>query len=265
MQLLTEFQMKKVDFMYSNLEFILPLPMQVLSNQSEAPSSVLERTTIVSSKNRSTNRYCSGKSPVRKSEKTKRQKRLEILDDSDLFDTELNYSAEFITLPSDSPASCTEVNEEESKLLMNKEGKEMQTKTSANGKSSALVSQCLNSLTEFVETMSFLDCCVNTNTKEPLEFSTDEGFNWTNGKIKNGLCDDFSIENTDWWSSQSCSEIMAAIEALSFNKCSVSISQNLESSLSTSKTPENDKLEGLTLCISNTRNCVSFSQSADSG
>lgn len=265
MQLLTEFQMKKVDFIYSNLELILPLPVQVLSNQSEASNSILQRTTIVSSKNRSTNSYCSGKSsPGKKSKKTKNQKRLDILDDSDLFDTGLNYSAEFITLPSDSPMSCAEVNKEESKLLMNKEEKEIKTKTSANEKKSALVLQCLNSLTEFVENMSFLDCCVNTNTEEPLEFSKDEGFNWTNGKIKNGLCDEFSIENTDWWSSQSCSEIKAAIEALSFNKCSVNISQNLESSLSTSKTPESDQLEGLTLHISNTRNYVSFSQSTDS-
>ncbi|NXE75139.1 ATAD5 protein, partial [Cochlearius cochlearius] len=258
MQLLTEFQMKKVDFIYSNLELILPLPVQVLSNQSEASNSILERTTIVSSKTRSTNSYCPGK----KSKKTKNQKRLDILEDSDLFDAELNYSAEFITFPSDSPKSHAEVNKEESKLIMNKEEKEI--KTSANKKRSALVFQCLNSLTEFGENMSFLDCCVNTNTKEPLEFSKDEGFNWTNGKIKNGLCDEFSIENTDWWSSQSCSEIKAAIEALSFNKCSVNISQNLESSLSTSKTPESNQLEGLTLCISNTRNYVSFSQSADS-
>ncbi|NXN64110.1 ATAD5 protein, partial [Himantopus himantopus] len=258
-QLLTEFQMKKVDFIYSNLELILPLPVQVLSNQSEASNFILERTT---SKNRSTNNYCSGKSGSgKKSKKTKNQKRLDILDDSDLFDTGLNYSAEFITLPSDSPTSCAEVNKEESKLLMNKEEK---PKTSANEKRSALVFQCLNSLSEFVENMSFLDCCVNTNTKEPLEFSKDEGFNWTNGKIKNGLCDEFSIENTDWWSAQSCSEIKAAIEALSFNKCSVNISQNLESSLSTSKIPESDQLEGLTLPISNSRNNVSFSQSADS-
>ncbi|NXY78686.1 ATAD5 protein, partial [Glareola pratincola] len=265
-QLLTEFQMKKVDFIYSNLELLLPLPVQVLSNQSEASNSILERTTIVSSKNRSTNNYCSGKgSSAKKSKKTKNQKRLDVLDDSDLFDTGLNYSAEFVTLPSDSPTSCAEVNkEEESKLLMNKEEKGMKTTTSANKKSSDLVFQCLNSLTEFVENMSFLDCCINTNTKEPLEFSEQEGFNWMNGKIKNGLSDEFSIENTDWWSSQSCSEIKAAIEALSFNKCSVSISQNLESSLSTSKTPESDQLEGLTLHISNTRNCVSFSQSADS-
>nr|XP_009936721.1 PREDICTED: ATPase family AAA domain-containing protein 5 [Opisthocomus hoazin] len=263
MQLLTEFQMKKKDFIYSNLEQLLPLPLQVLSNQSEASNCILERTTVVSSKNRSTNTYCSEKSsPGKKSKKTKK-KRLDVLDDSDLFDTGLNYSAEFITLPSDSPTSCAEVNKKEPKL-MNKEEKEIKTKTSANKKRSALVFECLNSLTEFVENMSFLDCCVNTNIEEPLEFSKDEGFNWTNGKIKNGLCDEFSIENTDWWSSQSCSEIKATIEALSFNKCSVNISKNLESSLSTSETPENDQLQGLSLHISNTRNSVSFSQSADS-
>ncbi|NWH79391.1 ATAD5 protein, partial [Piaya cayana] len=258
MQLLTEFQMKKVDFIYSNLEFILPLPVQVLPNQSEGSNSTLARTAIAPLKNRST--HSSGK----KSKKTKNQKRLEILDDSDLFDTGLNYSSEFLTLPSDSPTSDAEVSKEASKLLMNKERKDSKTKTSGNEQRPALVAQCLKSLTEFMENMSFLDCCVNTDTKESLEFSRDEGFNWINGKIKYGLCDEFSIESTDWWSSQSCSEIKAAIEALSFNKCSVSISRNLESSVSTSRTPESAQLEGLTLRISNTRNYVSFSQSADS-
>ncbi|NWH35230.1 ATAD5 protein, partial [Chloropsis hardwickii] len=265
MQLLTEFQMKHVDFVYSNLELILPLPVQVLSNQSEASKSILERTTIVSSKDRSTKSSCSRKSsPGKRSKKTKAQKRLEILDDSDLFDSKLNYSAEFITLPPDSPKSCAEMNKKESKSLVHKEQKEVKSKTSANEKRSAVVFQCLNSLTEFVENMSFLDCCVNTNTREPLEFSKNEEFHWTNAKIRNGLCDEFSIENTDWWSSQSCSEIKAAIEALSFTKSSVNISQNLESFLTTSKTPESDQLKGLTLPVSNTRNCISFSQAADS-
>ncbi|NWX63422.1 ATAD5 protein, partial [Promerops cafer] len=265
MQLLTEFQMKHVDFLYSNLELIFPLPVQVLSNQSEASKSILERTTIVSSKDRSTKSSCSRKcSPGKRSKKTEAQKRLEILDDSDLFDSELNYSAEFITLPSDSPKSCAEMNKKESKLLVHKEQKEVKTKTSANEGRSGVVFQCLNSLTEFVENMSFLDCCVNTKTREPLEFSKSEEFHWTNAKIRNGLCDEFSIENTDWWSSQSCSEIKAAIEALSFTKSSVNISQNLESFLTTSKTPESDQLRGLTLPVSNTRNCISFSQAADS-
>ncbi|XP_063265777.1 ATPase family AAA domain-containing protein 5 [Prinia subflava] len=261
MQLLTEFQMKHVDFVYSNLELILPLPVQVLSSQSEASKSILERTTVVSSKDRSTKSSCSGKS---RSKKAKAQKRLEILDDSDLFDSELNYSAEFITLPSDSPKSCAEMNKKQSKLLVHKEQKEVKTKTSANEERSAVVFQCLNSLTEFVENMSFLDCCVNTNTREPLEFSKSEEFHWTNAKIRNGLCDEFSIENTDWWSSQSCSEIKAAIEALSFTKSSVNISQNLESFSSISKTPESEELKGLTVPVSNTRNCISFSQAANS-
>lgn len=260
MQLLTEFQMKHVDFVYSNLELILPLPVQVLSNQS-----ILERTTIVSSKNRSTKSSCSGKSsPGKRPKKTKTQKRLEILDDSDLFDSELNYSAEFITLPSDSPDSCAKINKKESQLLVHKGKKEVKTKTLANEKRSAVDFQCLNSLTDFVQNMSFLDCCVNTNTREQLEFSKSEEFHWTNAKIRNGLCDEFSIENTDWWTYQSCSEIKAAIEALSFTKSSVNISQNLESFLGTSKTPESDQLKGLTLPVSNTRNCISFSQSADS-
>ncbi|NXU51389.1 ATAD5 protein, partial [Turnix velox] len=254
-QLLTEFQMKSVDFIHSNLELILPLPVQVLSNQSEA--SMLERTTVVSSKNRSTTKSSSGKKP----KKAKNQKKLEVLDDSDLFDSGLNYSSEFLTLPSDS--SCVEVNKQESKLLVNKE-KEIKTKSSAKGRSSELVFQCLSALSEFVEDMSFLDCCVNSTTQAPLEFTAEEGFHWTNGKIRNGLSDEFSIENTDWWSSHSCSEIKATIEALSFSKCSLSISQNLESSLCATKTPESQQLEGLTLQIPNGRDGLSFRQLADS-
>ncbi|XP_064006605.1 ATPase family AAA domain-containing protein 5 isoform X2 [Pogoniulus pusillus] len=259
MQLLTEFQLKKVDFMYNNLELLLPLPVQVLSNQSEASSSIPEKTAVVSSKSRPTNSCCSRKSTLgKKSKKSKNQKRLQILDDSDLFDAGLNYSAEFLTLPSDT--SYAEVSTEKSEL-MNKEEKDIKTETSANEQRSTLDFQCLSSLAEFVENMSFLDCCVNT--REPLEFCRDEGFSWTNGKIKTGLCDEFSIENTDWWGSQSCSEIQAAIEALSFNKCSLNISQHLESSLSTSRTPKSDQLEGPALHVSHTRDCVSFSQSAD--
>ncbi|KGL79870.1 ATPase family AAA domain-containing protein 5, partial [Tinamus guttatus] len=262
-RLLTEFQMKKVDFIYSNLEFILPLPVHFVPKQSEASNPILERTTVVSSNNKSINSSCPGKSSTgKKSKKTKNQKRLDILDDSDLFDTGLNYSAEFITLPSDSPVSCVEVKKEELKRMDKEEKMEIKRKTSEER--SALVFQCLNSLTEFVENMSFLDCCINTNTREPLEFSKDEGFNWTNGKIKNGLSDEFSVENTDWWRFQSCSELKATIEALSFHKCSHNISKDLEASLGASRTPESEELDGLTLHLPNTRNSVSLSQSAAS-
>ncbi|XP_025052022.1 ATPase family AAA domain-containing protein 5 [Alligator sinensis] len=258
-KLLLEFQMKKVDFIYSNLESILPLPVQILPKPTQTFNPLFEKATAVSSNERSLDQLEKA-SPVKKSKRTKNQRRLALLDDSDLFDNELNYSAEFISLSSDGPKSCLEKNPDELKFRMNKEEK---VKIPARKKSSALVSNCLHSLTEFVDDMSFLDCCLRTNVREPKEYCRNEGFNWTHGKIKNGLCDEHSTEDSDWWSFQSCSELKAAVEALSFNKCFVNISQDVEASLNP-KTLGSDQMEELTLRISEERNNIYFGQSADS-
>ncbi|XP_053904378.1 ATPase family AAA domain-containing protein 5 [Malaclemys terrapin pileata] len=263
-QLLTEFQMKKVDFIYSNLEFILPLPVHVLPGPTHNFNPSFKRTTANSSYDIPLDSdYSEKATPVKKPKRMKHQRKIALLDDSDLFDTELNYSAEFITLPSDIPESCLEENKVGLKFTMNEKEKQFNTEIPERKKSSALASRCLNSLTEFVEDMSFLDCCLNTNVMKPKEFCKNEGFNWTNGKIKNGLSDEFSTENIDWWSSQSCSELKAVIEALSFNKCSTSISQSMEASLNPCKTLGRDQIEEITLHISKDRNDVYFGQSAD--
>ncbi|XP_019398344.1 PREDICTED: ATPase family AAA domain-containing protein 5 [Crocodylus porosus] len=258
-KLLTEFQMKKVDFIYSNLESLLPLPVQILPEPTQTFNPLFEKATAVSSNERSLDQLEKA-SPVKKSKRTKNQRRLALLEDSDLFDNELNYSAEFISLSSDSPKSCSEKKQDELKLKMNKEEK---VKIPTRKKSSALVSNCLHSLTEFVDDMSFLDCCLSTNVREPKEYCRNEGFNWTHGKIKNGLCDEHSTEDSDWWSFQRCSELKAATEALIFNKCFVNISQDVEASLNP-KTLGSDQMEELTLCISEERNNIYFGQSADS-
>ncbi|EMP40191.1 ATPase family AAA domain-containing protein 5 [Chelonia mydas] len=263
-QLLTEFQMKKVDFIYSNLEFILPLPVHVLPEPTQNSNPSFKRTTANSSNDIPLDSdYSEKATPVKKPKRMKHQRKIALLDDSDLFDTELNYSSEFITLPSDIPESCLEENKDGLKFMMNEKEKQLNTEIPERKKSSALASHCLNSLTEFVENMSFLDCCLNTNVLKPKEFCKNEGFNWTNGKIKNGLSDEFSTENIDWWSSQSCSELKAVVEALSFNKCSASISQSMEASLNPCKTLGRDQIEGITLHISKDRNDVYFGQSVD--
>ncbi|XP_030389758.1 ATPase family AAA domain-containing protein 5 isoform X1 [Gopherus evgoodei] len=263
-QLLTEFQMKKVDFIYSNLEFILPLPVHVLPGPKQNSNPSFKRTTANSSCDIPLDSdYSEKATPVKKPKRMKHQRKLALLDDSDLFDTELNYSAEFITLPSDIPESCLEENKDGLKFTTNEKEKQFNTEIPGRGKSSALASHCLNSLSEFVENMSFLDCCLNANVMKPKEFCKNEGFNWTNGKIKNGLSDEFSIENIDWWSSQSCTELKAVIEALSFNKCSASISQSMEASLNPCKTLGRDQIEEITLHISKDRNDIFFGQSAD--
>ncbi|XP_027673294.2 ATPase family AAA domain-containing protein 5 isoform X2 [Chelonia mydas] len=263
-QLLTEFQMKKVDFIYSNLEFILPLPVHVLPEPTQNSNPSFKRTTANSSNDIPLDSdYSEKATPVKKPKRMKHQRKIALLDDSDLFDTELNYSSEFITLPSDIPESCLEENKDGLKFMMNEKEKQLNTEIPERKKSSALASHCLNSLTEFVENMSFLDCCLNTNVLKPKEFCKNEGFNWTNGKIKNGLSDEFSTEDIDWWSSQSCSELKAVVEALSFNKCSASISRSMEASLNPCKTLGRDQIEGITLHISKDRNDVYFGQSVD--
>ncbi|XP_074870910.1 ATPase family AAA domain-containing protein 5 [Carettochelys insculpta] len=263
-QLLTEFQMKNVDFIYSNLEFLLPLPIHVLPELTQNSNPPFKRTTANSSNDIPLDSdFSEIATPVKKPKRMKQQKKIALLDDSDLFDTELNYSAGFITLPSDAPESCLEENKDELKFMMNEKEKQLNSEILARKKSSVLASYCLNSLTEFVESMSFLDCCLNSNVMKPKEFCGNEGFNWTNGKIKNGLSDEFSTEDFDWWSCQKYSEVKAAVEALSFNKCVASISQSMETSLNSCKTLRRDQIEEITLHISKDKNDVFFSQSAD--
>ncbi|KAJ6656426.1 hypothetical protein lerEdw1_003714 [Lerista edwardsae] len=252
MHLLTGFQMKNIDFIYSNLEFILPLPVAVLPE----PMKIANPTLNMFAENSSNDKpfdYLGEASPVKKV-KTKRQRNMALLDDSDLFESELNYSG-FITVPSDTNS-----------LKKEKKGKQqavtdvtmaLSTDMPRKRKGSDLAFQCLNSLSEFVENMSLLDCCFNSKTRESKQSCKREKFLWTKGKIKNGVSDEFSVEYINWWSSQSSSELKAAAEALSFNKCFKNISRTMKSHRTLGK----DELEELTLHVSKDQANVYFSQS----
>ncbi|XP_028375459.1 ATPase family AAA domain-containing protein 5 isoform X2 [Phyllostomus discolor] len=269
-QLLTEFQMQSVDFLYSNLEFILPLPVDIIPETEKLCGSSVSVDTSVTTKHMNClSRKQAGEKPLKKSQKKKRKKKMVILDDSDLFDTKLDFS-EFLCLH---PASSSSNSEESKTKESNSETKELNKclesniesipcppKTPAEKKCSALVSDCLNSLTEFMDNMSFLDALL-TDGGERKELGKND-FSWTNGKVKSGLCDEFSLESSDVWTSQSSGELKAAVEALSFTKCSSTISKALETSLSSCKKLGKDPTKDLTFYVSQKRNDVYFSHSA---
>ncbi|XP_059763015.1 ATPase family AAA domain-containing protein 5 [Balaenoptera ricei] len=272
-QLLTEFQMRNVDFLYSNLEFILPLPVNIIPETENFSGSSVSVDTNAATKNMKclARKPSEGEKPLKKSQKRKRKKKMVILDDSDLFDTELDFSDEFISLSSasspnseESKARDKESNPEAKKLNKCLESKvesiPRSPKTPAEKKYSVLVSHCLNSLTEFMDNMSFLDALL-TDVREHREFGKND-FGWTNGKVKSGLCDEFSLESSDGWTSQSSGELKAAVEALSFTKCSSTISKALETSLNSCKKVGKDPTKELTFYVSQKRNNVHFSQSA---
>lgn len=264
-QLLTEFQMRNVDFLYSNLEFILPLPVDIIPETEKLCGSSESVDTSAATKNvNSLTIRHSGEKPLKKSQKKKHKKKMVILDDSDLFDTNLDFSAEFLCLCPESSSSNSEESNSETKKLnkcseSNIESIPPPAKTPAEKKCSALVSHCLDSLTEFLDNMSFLDALV-TDVREQKELGKRD-FSWTNGKVKSGLCDEFSLESSDGWTSQSSAELKAAVEALSFTKCSSTISKALET-LNSCKKLGRDPMKDLTFYVSQKRNNVYFSQSA---
>ncbi|KAM5215737.1 ATPase family AAA domain-containing protein 5 [Hipposideros larvatus] len=265
-QLLTEFQMRNVDFLYSNLEFILPLPVDIIPETENLCGSSISVDTSAATKNMKclARKHSEGEKPLKKSQKKKRKKKMVILDDSDLFDTGLDFTDEFLCLyPASSSSNFEESKAKESNPETKKLNKEIniepipRPKTPAEKKCSALVSHCLNSLTEFMDNMSFLDALL-TDVREQKELGRND-FSWTNGKVKSGLCDEFSLESRDGWTSQS-SELKAAVEALSFTKCSSSISKALET-LNFCKKLGRDPTKDLTFYVSQKRNNVYFNQS----
>ncbi|KAM6474332.1 ATPase family AAA domain-containing protein 5 isoform 1-T1 [Liasis olivaceus] len=250
-RLLTEFQMRNTDFTYSNLEIMTSLPLNIIPEAIEIASPACSFIAEKSSNICIDTDDLEEAPPVKKAKRSKCQKKIAVLDDSDLFECEFNYSG-FITLPPDTTSSCLE----EKGTAVMKNG------TSAKAKGSVLVFQCLNSLTEFLDNMSLLDCCFTGPTQASKQSGKHEEFIWTKGKIKNGLSDEFSMEYMDWWSSQSSSELKATMEALNFNKCSEDISKIMESCLNCGKTLGKNELEELTLCVSKERADLYFGQSA---
>ncbi|OWK14960.1 ATAD5 [Cervus elaphus hippelaphus] len=271
--LLTEFQTQNVDFLYSNLEFILPLPVDIIPETENSSGSSINVDTSAATENMRCLAGTSfeGEKPLKKSPKKKHKKKMVTLDDSDLFDSELDISDECISLPSASSSNLEErkARDKESNPETKKPNKCLESNvesiprphiTPAEKKCSVLVSHCLNSLTEFVDNMSFLDALL-MDVREQRGLGKDD-FGWTNGKVKSGLCDEFSLESSDGWTSQRSGEIKAAVEALSFTKCSSAISKALETSLNSCKKLGRDPTKELTFYISQRRNNVRFSQSA---
>ncbi|KAM3848519.1 ATPase family AAA domain-containing protein 5 isoform 2-T2 [Vipera latastei] len=257
--LLTEFQMRNTDFIYSNLEIISSLPLNIIPEAIEIGSTACSFIAEKASNSTCIDvEYVEEAPPMKKAKRSKCPKKMAVLDDSDLFERGLNYSG-FVTLSTDTSTSCLEeagqVEPTNVGTMALKDG------TSVNAKDSVFIFQCLNSLTEFLDNMSFLDCCFTEPTQASKEAGKYEDFIWTKGKIKNGLSDEFSVEDTDWWSSQSSGELKATMEALSFNKCSKSISKIMNSCLNCSKTLGKNEFEELTLHVSKERADLYFGRS----
>ncbi|XP_051014050.1 ATPase family AAA domain-containing protein 5 [Acomys russatus] len=266
-QLLTEFHMQNIDVLYSNLEFILPLPVHVIPEVRGAYGFPLTTEATAPGSMKCLTRKQADDQPLKKSQK-KKQKKMVTLDDSDLFDTGLNIFNELTSLSPAPSSTLVDVTgrdgEDNPETKTQNSGFRSDSvpqppRTPAEKKCSALVYHCLNSLTEFMENMSFLDALL-TDSGEQNELGKN-AFHWTSGKVKSGLCDEFSLESRDGCAPRSAKEVKATAEAFSFTKCSSTISKALES-LNSCKQLGRDPTSELTFCVSQRCSDTCFRQSA---
>uniref|UniRef100_H3BBD2 ATPase family AAA domain containing 5 n=1 Tax=Latimeria chalumnae TaxID=7897 RepID=H3BBD2_LATCH len=267
-QLLTRFQREKVNFIHSNLEFLLPLPVYILSEEEEEEEAgpPCDASLPKDVKKLLESDHSVESSPVKMSTRMRRRRKLEILNDSDLFESDSNSTDAFL---SSNPTSVLEENHKETKNEGPKEREssteskhnkpQKKPKTPEEQKCSALELQCLNSLAEFVDNMSFLNSCLYTGVAEKEGSCVKHDISWTTAEMKNGLSDESSIEHGNWWHSQCSEEARAVLEALSFQKCRSNISQVMETSHTMFKELGKDPVESLTLSVPEHKGRVAFS------
>ncbi|KAM4032997.1 ATPase family AAA domain-containing protein 5 [Anomaloglossus baeobatrachus] len=243
LQLLGEFHARNIYFTPSNLEVLLPLPLHV--EEPSAPSSCENPEPSPPPVDSLT-----GDAPIPLSAATKRQRTLPLLDDSDLFESN---SLDEILPGSAEETPRTERQDETSRPVR-------RALSSAELPSALLVCQCLDSMAEFAEHMSFLD----GSTCGPADPTHTGRPTWTESRVKHGLCDGLRSDSGDWWSAHSAGDIRALLEALSFQKCSSRMQKSMASSLQLCKRSGKDPTEELTLRVTKAQHQVYFGQPAAS-
>ncbi|XP_073516488.1 ATPase family AAA domain-containing protein 5 [Phyllobates terribilis] len=247
LRLLAEFHSRNVYFTPSNLEFLLPLP--VLVEEPIAPSEIPEPCP------RPAADHLTEEADIQLSAAMRRRRKLTLLNDSDLFESDSNSLDEALAVRPAEPCAHSEVRGETALARPVR-----RALSSAERPAALLVCQCLDSMAEFADHMSFLDCSTY-GTEDPAHTCRPT---WTESRVKHGLCDGLRSDSRHWWSAQSGGDIRALVEALSFQKCSSKLQKSLASSLELCKRSGKDPSEDLTLRVTEARHQVYFGQPAAS-
>nr|DBA21827.1 TPA: hypothetical protein GDO54_012956 [Pyxicephalus adspersus] len=248
MQLLSEFQTRNQDLLFCNLENLLPLPLHV--KESQAP--VYESTEPAPSME---------EEDVKMSAQMKRRKKLLLLNDSDLFDSDSRSLDEnvFNKVTVDEPVDENQSYTHENPGKAVSHSVPLRRKLAgAELMASCLVYTCLDSMATFADNLSYLDCC----TCEAAEQAYAYNMNWTESRLRHGLCDSLRIDTADPMIVQTAGEIRAYIEGLAFHKCSSALTKTLDTSLEQCRQAGHDPTEQLTLQVSKSRQEVNFSQTS---
>ncbi|XP_051988543.1 ATPase family AAA domain-containing protein 5 [Xyrauchen texanus] len=235
--LLSEVQRRGVDLLYSNMVNLLPLPIRPLSPstlKSQAaphPPSQPEHVTQTLSLKVLEEPSDDG-SPLKVSSRMRGRKKL-CMTNKDVFQSDSESEDECLSLPKPNNAPVQRTNEEPADQLV-KESHVSQTApvklrravlTEADRKKSVPVSQCLNSLAEYMDHMSFLDSSLFYQLSQTEGSCRPHDFGWTGAEVKSGMTDEVRLQCGNQVNGISAEEIHSTLGHLSFRKCRAAITE----------------------------------------
>ncbi|XP_069005351.1 ATPase family AAA domain-containing protein 5 [Embiotoca jacksoni] len=272
-ELLSDSRRRGVDLLYSNMETLLPLPLTQLTTSTRTPeqfvSASQDHHTVDPKEQPSdtmpsratllhTTESAGGSeidSPVKVSNRMRKNKKRHCIPDQDGLHSDSDSEDGFLSLCEQQAATPAKKKVEESLVSERVKRKPL---TPEERIKSVPVSQCLGSIADFLDNMSYMD--------SSLLFPPEGGdihrrTSPVSAVIKDGMTDESRLE-TDRWSraTERVLEIQAAVEALSFHRCRASVAeawdkaQQLEGELGKEAAAE------LTLPVAAHREGYSFTQ-----
>ena len=240
-ELLIDCRRRGVDLLYSNMEKLLPLPLTQLTapirkpeksvsesqdhpsvDPKKQPSSTCLPSDTLLSQARSLHVTESGDcsddgSPIKVSNRMKKNKRRHCVPGQDGMNSDSDSEESFLSLSK--PKGGPQAKEEVKERLVSEMVKRKQL-TPEERMKSLPVSQCLESIADFLDNMSYLDSSLHVHREggDNHRRMTPVG-----AVVKDGMTDESRVETDrgSWETGERVLEIQAAVEALSFHRWSV--------------------------------------------
>uniref|UniRef100_A0A8B9LE45 ATPase family AAA domain containing 5a n=2 Tax=Astyanax mexicanus TaxID=7994 RepID=A0A8B9LE45_ASTMX len=235
--LLSETERRGLNLLYSNLEILLPLPICPLSvrppptlpvSNPEPQTGPVARHGSVAQQEE----YMDD-SPLKVSSRMRRKKQL-CLDDRNVFQSDSESEDDFLSLPK---PSCDSAGNPDTKQGQDQAAQETPASeaapvrvrrvelTEADRKRSKPVSQCLSSIAEYLDHMSFLDSSLHYQPLQTEGACRPQAFDWSGAEIKSGMTDEVRLECGILTNVFDSKDINAVIAGLSFWKCRSGVSE----------------------------------------
>lgn len=265
LDLLSEVERRGVNLLYSNLEVLLPLPIRLLpypinrqrlSSNTEPQSGIFARYGNIAEQEE----HSDDTSPLKVSSTMRRKKQLDMNVKSAL-QSDSDSEDGFLSLPK--PVFDTQpAQDEAARGPPASKSVRMRAKFSeAERKKSQSVSQCLSSLTEYLDHVSFLDSSLHYKPPQAEGVCRSQDFSGAGAEVKCGMTDDVRLECESHMSRFDSEEIRALLGSLSFYKCKARISEVWNKVQELEEPVRMETVEELTLPVASHRQRFSLSDS----